>query len=128
MDRIFHKGKLVAIKIKRLTAGSKPVSEAREPLQVLTLKHKKGASVAPHTHRPRVRTTRSTQECLVVLKGKLQVSLYDANGEAFRHIVLSRGETLIVLSGGHGVKYLAHSEVIEVKNGPYIADKMTLGA
>jgi len=111
-----------------MPAGSFPVTPPEGAIQVLTLKHKKGASVAPHTHRAHKRVTHALQECLVVISGLVRVSLYDGKGRVFKRLTVSAGETCIILSGAHGVEYLKNSEVIEVKNGPFIDDKQKLSA
>lgn len=123
MEKIILNGKLVAIKISSMGAGSVPVTAQEEVLQVLTLKHPKGRIVSPHSHTPKRRETTVLQECLVVIRGKLRVSLCDESGTALKRIDISAGETCIILSGVHGVEFLEDSEVIEIKNGPYIDDK-----
>ncbi|MDO8522310.1 MAG: hypothetical protein Q7S08_03420 [bacterium] len=126
MEKILHKGKLVAIRIKSMPAGSVPMTPPEGAIQVLTLKHKKGASAEPHTHRAHKRVTHTLQECLVVISGLVRVSLYDGKGKAFRRFRVAAGETCVILSGIHGVEYLKNSEVIEIKNGPFIDDKKML--
>jgi hypothetical protein len=104
--------------------GSMPVMPPEAALQVLTLKHPKGRRVTPHLHVPHRRETDILQECLVVIRGKLRITFFDEeDGSAFAHIDLSSGETCVTLSGPHGVEFLEDSEVIEVKNGPFIDDK-----
>ena len=126
MEKIFVGKKLVGIKIKSLAPGSNPVTENEGALQVLTLKHIKGESVAPHYHRDTKRVTQTLQECLVVLKGKICVDIFDAAKRPVRRVLVRAGESYIVLEGTIGVRYLADSEVIEVKNGPFKNDKVKL--
>ena len=126
MEKIFVGKKLVGIKIKSLAPGSNPVTENEGALQVLTLKHTKGESVAPHYHRDTKRVTQTLQECLVVLKGKICVDIFDTAKRPVRRVLVRGGESYIVLAGTIGVRYLADSEVIEVKNWPFKNDKMKL--
>lgn len=128
MEKIFHKKRLVAIKIRKMPRGSTPVIPPQEALQVLTLKHPKGGQALPHAHMPKKRVTHALQECLVVLRGKLRATLYDARGKSFYRSILRAGDTFIVLYGIHGIEYLEDSEVIEVKNGPFINDKKMLSS
>jgi len=110
-----------------MAIGSKPITPPEEALQVLTLKHPKGQLIAPHSHVPRRRETGVLQECLVVVRGKLRVSFFDeTTNMAFTHIDIAQGEACITLSGPHSVEFLEDSEVIEIKNGPYIDDKQTI--
>lgn len=126
MEKILHKGKLIALKIDALVDGSVPVTSPDEALQVMTLKHQKGRHVAPHFHVPHRRETNVLQECLVVIRGKLRVSFFGEDGVAFAQVDLATGEACIILSGPHGVEFLEDSEVIEIKNGPFIDDKKIL--
>jgi cupin fold WbuC family metalloprotein len=126
MEKILHNGKLVALKVDALVDGSVPVTSPEEALQVMTLKHPKGRRVAPHFHVPHRRETNVLQECLVVIRGKLRVSFFGEDGAAFAQVDLAKGEMCITLFGSHGVEFLEDSEVIEIKNGPFIDDKKTL--
>lgn len=126
MKKIFYKGILTAIHLRKFKPGSHPITDASESLQVMTLKHKKGDVVAPHIHTPKRRVTKNLQECLIIRKGKIRVDLYGAGKKPFTHLSVKTGEALIILGGGHAVKYLAPTEIIELKNGPYISDKEML--
>lgn len=123
MEKIFYKKKLIAIRLKDFKPGSNPVTSPKEFLQVMTIKRRKGESVPPHWHAPRKRIASRTQECLVVRKGKIKVSLYAADKKVFKSLRLNKGQALIILGGGHGVEYLEPTEIIELKNGPFIDDK-----
>ncbi len=126
MEKIFHGKKLLAVLVRKLPTGSVPVTDPQEALQMLTLKHKKDHRIEPHTHARNVRKTTALQECLVVLRGKLRATLYGSQGEILRRVVLRSGDTFIILHGAHGVEFLEDSEVIELKNGPFINDKKSL--
>ncbi len=123
MEKIVHKGRLVALKISSIADGSVPVTESDGALQVLTLKYAKGRLVAPHTHTPHRRETTVLQECLVVIRGKLRVFFFDEDEKTSTQADIAQGETCVILSGPHAVEFLEDSEVIEIKNGPYIDDK-----
>jgi cupin fold WbuC family metalloprotein len=126
MEKILQNGKLVALKISSMVDGSVPVTSPEDALQIVTLKHPKGASVAPHAHIPHKRETEILQECLVVIRGKIRITFYDEDVKPFAHLDVSEGEACITLSGPHGVEFLEDSEVIEVKNGPFFNDKRVL--
>ncbi|MCR4276194.1 MAG: hypothetical protein NUV90_02325 [Candidatus Parcubacteria bacterium] len=128
MEKILHNGKLVALKINAFADGSIPMTSPEEALQVMTLKHPKGRHVTPHRHVPHRRETNVLQECLVVISGKLRISFFENDEEAFTHVDIAAGEACLTLSGAHGVEFLEDSEVIEVKNGPFIDDKEPFSA
>lgn len=126
MDRIYHYKKLIAIRIKNIPKGSMPVTEGSEPLQLVTLKHPKGTYLKAHTHIPKRRVTERLQECLTVRKGKIKLDLYDEDKKLFRKITLQEGQTLIIVRGGYGIHLLENSELVEVKNGPFLEDKVLI--
>ncbi len=123
MDRYEYNGDLLAIHIKEFAHGSNPVTAPESPLQVMTLKRGKGEEVKAHIHAPKHRETERVQECLLVRKGSVEVDLYGTGTSPFKTLHVCAGEALLLLSGGHAVRYLEETEIIEVKNGPYLADK-----
>lgn len=126
MEKIFHKKKLVALKISAIAPGSTPLTGPQEPLQLMGLRRKKGAVVQPHAHRKTKRVTNTLQECLVVKKGKLRITFYGDGKKPFAQFIIKAGEACITLSGGHSIEFLENSEVFEIKNGPFVDDKMPL--
>lgn len=123
MEKIFYKNILIAIRLKAFRHGSNPITEAGEPLQVMAIKRRAGEAVPPHWHVPKKRITSRAQECLVIRKGKIKVSLFGPDQKLFKHLYLKTGQALVVLRGGHGVEYLEPTEIIELKNGPFVDDK-----
>ena len=123
---IKYKNKLVAILIKKIPKGSIPHTKESEPLQLVTLKHPKGKYLMAHTHKPIKREINKLQECLIVKKGKIKLDLYGSDKKLFKKIILKDGESLILLNGGYGIRILEDSELIELKNGPFIEDKILL--
>lgn len=124
MQNIYFGKTLIAIRIKKIARGSVPQSEASAPLQVLTLKHPQGRHVQPHLHIPKKRTTDRLQECLIVLRGKVRIDLYTTEKQYVKYVYLKTGETLLLVNGGYGVRWLEDSELIEFKNGPFVEDKV----
>ena len=55
-------------------------------------------------------------------KGKLRVDFYDDYKDYIQSVVLQAGDTILLVSGGHGFKVLEEVEMIEVKQGPYTGD------
>jgi len=79
----------------------------------------KDESILKHFHPEQNRIVRTTTEVLVLLSGKLEVSLYDNSLEHIENIILESGSVLITVMGGHGIEVLEESKMIEVKQGPY---------
>lgn len=123
MEKIFYDNTLIAIRLKRLKNGVISLTEPSEPLQVLGHKRNRGEYIKAHIHEPKKRVTEKLQECLMVVKGKIIIDLYSPTKKFFKSVHLSAGDIVIFMNGGHGVHILDDSEIIEVKNGPFVEDK-----
>lgn len=123
MEKILHNGTLVAILIRKFENGITPLSDSDQPLQVLIHNREKGSHTKAHVHKPTERVTRTLQECLVVLKGRIKIDFFTENKSIFKSIEASKGEVIIFISGGHAVSVLDDAEIVEVKNGPFIEDR-----
>lgn len=98
-----------------------------EPMQALVMALPKGHVVPAHSHVNQERTICTTQETLMILNGSVSVDFYRANREWVARRVLSPGDLVVLLSGGHGLTALSPCRLIEVKTGPYYGralDKM----
>jgi hypothetical protein len=89
-------------------------------LQLGYMKREEGYEIAPHIHIVRDRMINKTQEVIFIKSGKVEVALYDYSKQFIEKVVVSTGDILILLDGGHGFKMLEKSEMIEVKQGPYV--------
>jgi hypothetical protein len=121
-----HKTQVIGIHIRKFNHGVIPITKETEPLQLLTLKHKKGVLIKPHTHTTEKRTTTYLQECLVVRKGKIKIDLYTTNKKWLALVLVKVGEAFIFVSGGHAITMLEDSEIFEIKNGPFRQDKVLI--
>jgi hypothetical protein len=98
------------------------VSEPEHLLQVGFLSYPEGHVIRDHVHLPKQRPpsfASPTQEVLIVTKGRFAADLYDSKKRYVERIVLTVGDVLILLSGGHGFEAFEDTELIEVKDGPY---------
>jgi hypothetical protein len=50
------------------------------------------------------------------------VDFYNAERRYLESRILHTGDTIILVSGGHGFEILDDTEMIEVKQGPYLGD------
>ncbi len=76
-----------------------------------------------HLHNMVHRNVVMTQEVLFIKKGKLCVDFYDNYEDYLESIILDAGDTILLVSGGHGYTVLEEVEMIEVKQGTYSGDK-----
>ena len=82
-----------------------------------------GYNIPPHVHNPVVREVIWTQEVLFIKSGKVRVDFYDNNKVYLESSILQKGDIILLAGGGHGFEMLEESEMIEVKQGPYSAEK-----
>ena len=123
---IKYKNKLVAIFLGKFPKGSIPQTDGKEPLQLVTLKHPRGRYLLAHTHKPISRNTAKMQECIIVKKGKIKIDLYGPDKKMFKKVTMKTGDLLILLNGGYGIHILEDAEMIELKNGPFVEDKILI--
>ena len=91
--------------------------------QLGCMSHPAGKVIEPHVHNPVVREVHYTQEVLFIRKGKLRVDFYDNERNYLESRILSGGDVILLIEGGHGFEVLEDVEMIEVKQGPYVGDR-----
>lgn len=123
---IDRKNILIGLLSSALGHGTDPVTGPEEPLQVLGIKHLKGAEVAAHRYLPKRRVTDLLQKCLIVRDGRVRATLYGTDDKPFQKITLKSGDVFVLLRGGYHLKFLSDTDMIEVKNGPHYEDKILL--
>lgn len=107
------------IKIK----GVRFFTPANYPFQIGFHHRPKDVILKPHRHPAHNYFIRSSQEVLYVLEGKIKVFLYNNKGKTAGNRILNGGDSVLFVSGGHGIKFLKKSKVFEVKQGPYPGDE-----
>lgn len=91
-----------------------------EFVQVGTWGYGAGKSLHAHVHKPVERKVGWTQEVLYIRKGRLQANIYDSSDCLAAELIVSAGDILILLYGGHSYQILEDgTQVLEFKNGPY---------
>jgi len=97
------------------------VSSFEDYQQVGIWGYNKGQKLAPHIHVVAPREIQHTQEVIFVKEGRVRADVYNFEKTLLRTIELGKGDTMILLNGGHGYQILDdNTRVLEVKNGPYI--------
>ena len=79
--------------------------------------------IPPHVHKPLSREIFYTKEVLFIKSGKVRVDFYSDDKKYFGSKILKKGDFILLAFGGHGFKMLEASEIIEVKQGPYLNEK-----
>lgn len=109
----------VLVSAKEIKAGTEWISEPHEPLQASRMNYKAGSEFKIHKHILNPRIIKNTQEAFVVIKGKVEVGIYDDNCLLVGRLVAWEGEAIIVYRGGHGVRILEDALLYELKAGQY---------
>jgi hypothetical protein len=82
-----------------------------------------GYKIQPHIHLQVERKASFTQEVLYVRKGRVRVDFYREDETYVDSREIMTGDVILLSTGGHGFEMLEESELIEVKQGPYLDDK-----
>jgi hypothetical protein len=90
--------------------------------QLAYMSRPQGHQVQPHFHRKIERQVFLTQEVLFMKSGRVRVDYYDNAEQKVGSSTLSTGDVILLSEGGHGFEFLQDSEMIEVKQGPYLGD------
>lgn len=105
------------------TDGTKFFSPDSFSQQLAYISHKKGHIIEAHIHNVIKREINFTQETLVIKKGKIKVNFYDSAKKYIGSRILNSGDVILLARGGHEFKVLEDVEMIEIKQGPYLAEK-----
>jgi cupin fold WbuC family metalloprotein len=99
-------------------------------LQVAAIKIPNQKSFRPHQHITCKRETDMTQESWVIMRGRIDVVLYDEEGQIMGEEILREGDCMVTFYGGHSFKCMEENTLVyEFKTGPYFgreADKVFL--
>jgi hypothetical protein len=90
--------------------------------QVGTWWYQEGQKLKAHRHISNERKASLTQECVIIMSGSVRIDLYNNDDEVFSTEILSEGDFMIMVAGGHGYEILeSDTKIIECKNGPFIS-------
>lgn len=122
---IFIDGELSAVHYKagfQIKPGINFHSDKGLSLQIGYMKREKKYQIPPHYHKPKVRKIRSTQEVLFIRRGLVECKIFSTRKDKneIEIIILNEGDFLHLITNAHEFKMLEESEIIEIKQGPYL--------
>jgi hypothetical protein len=88
--------------------------------QVGFIAYPAGGETVPHVHKQKERLITDTSECLFVRKGRVEISLFGTEKEAVAVRELLEGDIVLLVAGGHGLRYCEDTVLMEIKQGPYL--------
>lgn len=81
-----------------------------------------GYVIKPHVHNLVSREVHYTNEVLFIKSGRVRVDFYGSDQQYRESRVLETGDIILLIVGGHGFEMLEASEIVEVKQGPYVGE------
>ncbi|MHB1265447.1 MAG: hypothetical protein ACYC1S_13685 [Gemmatimonadaceae bacterium] len=96
-------------------------SADEEFIQFGTWGYDSGKHLLAHTHNEVPREARWTQEVIYVRRGRIRAHVYGLQEQLLTSVDVNEGDIIVLLRGGHGYDILEDgTQVLEVKNGPYV--------
>jgi hypothetical protein len=125
VEFIKFKNKILAIILRTnyCAYGIKFFTPNKFSQQLGYMKRPQGYIVPPHTHNSLAREVHFTSEVLFIKNGKVRADFYDKKKNYIESRILNKGDVILLAFGGHGFEMLETSEIIEVKQGPYVKDE-----
>ncbi len=100
------------------------LTKDRDLLQLGFINHKKNHHIKSHIHLKKPRIINYCTEVLLIEKGKVKIKFFDNNNSDIKKDkILNKGDIIILFQGGHGFKILEKTQIIEIKQGPYVEGK-----
>ena len=124
---ITHNSQIIAhIFSKELRSqGVKFLSPENYTLQLGLIEHPAGKIVTDHIHRQDIQyQVDTTQEFLYIEKGQVKIKLFSEEWQLLGEFILTGGDFVLLVSGGHGLEVIEECRIIEIKQGPYPGDKL----
>ena len=125
VEEVVHNSKVFAIIIRSdfNSTGIQFFTPNEYSQQLAYMNRAEGYVIHPHLHNTVQREVHVTQEVLYIKSGKVRVDFYDNHKIYIESRILKKGDVILLAYGGHGFHMLEASEIIEVKQGPYVGDK-----
>ena len=114
------------IKKKRrfIKKGVDFLTKDQDLLQLGFINHKKNHHIKSHIHLKKPRVINYCTEVLLIEKGKVKIKFFDNNNSDIKKDkILNKGDIIILFQGGHGFKFFKKTQIIEIKQGPYVEGK-----
>ena len=93
------------------------------PQQLAYMNYPRDKEIQPHQHLQMRREIYGTKETLYIKKGSLLVNFFDENRKLIKHTIVNTGDIILLVDESHGFKTLQDTEIIEIKQGPYLGEQ-----
>lgn len=125
IENVKHKKKILSVIIRAnyKAEGIKFFTPNEFSQQLGYMNRPKGYVIEPHVHNIVQREVKLMKEVLLIRSGKVRVDFYDDDRNYLESRILLKGDVILLALGGHGFEMLEPTEMIEVKQGPYVGDQ-----
>lgn len=120
--RVIGKGDVIYAKVFHADIACPDVlgvTEDSDPLQVILFSRDAGYEVKAHRHLPRKIDLAHVGEFLWIQEGKVTATVFDEEWNVLGEITAEGGDCIVFMRGGHELKMLEKTRILEVKQGPY---------
>jgi|SRR5579875_2066089 len=124
VEHVCHQGRMLAILLRAdyREDGIRFFTPNDFSQQLAYMNRPQGYVIAPHVHNSVAREVHFTKEVLFIKSGRVRVDFYDDDRNYLESRILQKGDVLLLAFGGHGFEMLEPTEMIEVKQGPYVGE------
>lgn len=121
VERVTDGEEVIAIIVRKdaRLSGNNFFSKDSYPLQFGVNLYESGYESRPHVHVAQNTTISNVQEMLHIDSGMVELDLFAENGGHICSRTLTSGDSVFFAGGGHGVKIIEPTKIIEIKQGPY---------
>ena len=128
IEKIIINNKLLAIIIRKKAYpkrnGANFITNKNNPLQLGFINYPTNHIIKSHFHPKRKKIINTCPEVLIVKEGSMMVFFYSKNNKKVNvKKKLEKNDIILLLQGGHSFKVLKKISLIEIKQGPYSANK-----
>ena len=109
---------LIRAKTRPRQATFITLPEAKQ--QVGFIVYTKDSAIPRHIHKPLERHIIGMAEVLVVRSGHCQIEVYDEQMSLFTVRTLYKNDIVLMVGGGHGFQIKEDTDLLEIKQGPYL--------
>lgn len=113
----------IILKSEQIKPGRNFLTENNQEMQLAAFDFQKHTVIENHIHNKIERNIKTTSEVLTVIEGEMYVKIYDSSLEFVHSELLTKGDTVALFEGGHGLEIKNGCKFIESKQGPYFPDK-----
>ncbi len=111
----------------KIEKGIKFYSNPMDEFQIGIMKRVKKYKISPHYHEEKTREIKHTSETLIVKKGSVSCCFFNQNDKNDnKSIIINQGDILVIFKYAHSFEFLEESEIVEIKQGPFIETKQIL--